>query len=206
MIRQIFFDLGKVLLDYDLAVIGRGLEKYSPLSGGKILEKLLATPTERAWERGEITNEDFYHFACHQAQLNLSEDRFAAIWSDIFWLIPSTDDLLSRLRGKLPMGLITNISPLHNTFIRKKFDVFRKFDFVIASCEVGHRKPDPRIYKIALKQTNFGAEETLFIDDRAENIEGAKALGFQTLHFQDIERGTQTLKTLLEFPLRARNS
>jgi putative hydrolase of the HAD superfamily len=59
----------------------------------------------------------------------------------------------------------------------------RAFDAVVVSCEVGCLKPDPRIYQLCLDRLGLGAEETLFADDRLENVEGAGRLGLRTLHF-----------------------
>lgn len=58
------------------------------------------------------------------------------------------------------------------------------FDAVIVSCEVGRCKPDPEIYRIALERLGIPAASTLFVDDRAENIAAADALGLRTLTFE----------------------
>jgi putative hydrolase of the HAD superfamily len=57
------------------------------------------------------------------------------------------------------------------------------FDAVIVSCEVDCLKPDPRIFRLCLERLGVGAEETLFVDDRLENVESASRLGLRTLHF-----------------------
>jgi putative hydrolase of the HAD superfamily len=59
----------------------------------------------------------------------------------------------------------------------------RAFDAVVVSCEVACLKPDPRIYQLCLDRLGLRAEETLFADDRLENVEGASRLGLRTLHF-----------------------
>jgi HAD superfamily hydrolase (TIGR01509 family) len=50
---------------------------------------------------------------------------------------------------------------------------------------VGCRKPDPKIYKIAIKKSESNPEEILFIDNQEWNIPSAKKLGMKTIHFQD---------------------
>jgi putative hydrolase of the HAD superfamily len=57
------------------------------------------------------------------------------------------------------------------------------FDVVIVSCEVGVCKPDPAIYRTCIDQLGVDPEQTLFVDDRLENLAGAKAVGLQTFHF-----------------------
>jgi putative hydrolase of the HAD superfamily len=57
------------------------------------------------------------------------------------------------------------------------------FDTVIVSCEVGCCKPDPAIYQLCLDRLAEPAAQTLFVDDRAENLEAAESIGLQTLQF-----------------------
>jgi len=55
---------------------------------------------------------------------------------------------------------------------------------VVISCEVGLSKPDPRIYQLCLDRLGLAAPATLFVDDRADNVEAAARVGLQTLHFE----------------------
>ena len=57
------------------------------------------------------------------------------------------------------------------------------FDAIVVSYEVGCAKPDPAIYQICLDRLKVPAEAALFVDDRVENLDAARALGIQTLHF-----------------------
>jgi len=54
---------------------------------------------------------------------------------------------------------------------------------VVISCEIGLTKPDPRIYQLCLDRLGLAARDTLFVDDRADNIEGAARIGLRTLHW-----------------------
>jgi putative hydrolase of the HAD superfamily len=56
-----------------------------------------------------------------------------------------------------------------------------RFDAVVISCEVGLSKPDPRIYQLCLDRLGLAARETLFVDDRADNVEGAARVGLRTV-------------------------
>jgi len=70
------------------------------------------------------------------------------------------------------------------------------FDAVVVSCEVGHCKPDPAIYRICLDRLGCTAADTLFVDDRVENLEAAAAEGLKTLHFTG-DASVQTLRERL---------
>jgi len=58
----------------------------------------------------------------------------------------------------------------------------------VLSAELGLAKPDPRIYQMTLSQLGSPPERALFIDDMARNIEAARKLGMQTLHFREPEK------------------
>jgi len=62
------------------------------------------------------------------------------------------------------------------------------FDVLVFSCKEGFRKPEKEIYEITLNRLNTQPGETLFIDDRIENIRGAESLGIQTILFKDDEQ------------------
>jgi putative hydrolase of the HAD superfamily len=57
------------------------------------------------------------------------------------------------------------------------------FDEVLVSYEVGYTKPDPRIYELCLSRLGVPAPQALFVDDRPENVEGARRLGIETVLF-----------------------
>jgi FMN phosphatase YigB (HAD superfamily) len=59
------------------------------------------------------------------------------------------------------------------------------FDVIVFSSEVGVCKPDPKIFQCALEQLQIKASETLFIDDREKNINGAKAFGMHAVHYKN---------------------
>jgi len=62
------------------------------------------------------------------------------------------------------------------------------FDVVVISYDVGCAKPDRRIYQITLDRLGVAPESALFVDDRIENIDGARSLGIDTLHFTGPDR------------------
>ncbi len=61
----------------------------------------------------------------------------------------------------------------------------KKFDAVVVSCDVGMRKPNPKIYKLCLKKLNVPAKNCLFIDNQKWNILPAKKLGMQTILYKE---------------------
>jgi putative hydrolase of the HAD superfamily len=72
--------------------------------------------------------------------------------------------------------------------IQREFDWLPRFDVLVWSFQLRMAKPDPAIYHHTLQQLGTRAEDTLFIDDRLENIEAAEALGIRAIQFSTIDR------------------
>jgi putative hydrolase of the HAD superfamily len=64
-------------------------------------------------------------------------------------------------------------------------NLIEKFDLVILSCDVGLRKPNPKIYRVVLKKLKLPAKNCLFIDNQSWNIKPAKKLGMKTILFKN---------------------
>jgi len=62
---------------------------------------------------------------------------------------------------------------------------FKNFDQVIVSCEVGIRKPNPKIYHLTLRKLKLSPSETIFIDNQEWNLNPAKKIGMKTILFKD---------------------
>jgi len=72
--------------------------------------------------------------------------------------------------------------------IEREFDWIHRFDVLVWSYQLQMAKPDPAIYRHALKELGTQPEDALFLDDKALNIEAAKALGMQAIEFSTVAR------------------
>ena len=70
------------------------------------------------------------------------------------------------------------------------------FDTSCYSYDLGYAKPDPAFFAEAARRIGAAASTILFIDDNAANVEGARAAGFASVHW-DVERGHEALIELL---------
>lgn len=80
-------------------------------------------------------------------------------------------------------AMLSNGVPEVMARIRAERPLESWFDATVVSCEVGIAKPDPRIYRICIARLGVDPEESLFVDDRVENVEAAAQLGIRILHF-----------------------
>ena len=84
-----------------------------------------------------------------------------------------------------PCYVLSNWSDETYEGMEDQYPFLKEFDGKIISGREFLVKPDPKIYELAISRFDLVSSETLFIDDREENIETAKELGFQTIHLTD---------------------
>ncbi|MEX0920877.1 MAG: HAD family phosphatase [Candidatus Pacearchaeota archaeon] len=74
----------------------------------------------------------------------------------------------------------------------------KKFDVVVTSCDVGMRKPNPKIYKLTLKKLRVKPHESIFVDNRDWNTEPAEKIGIKTVVFKNNKQAIREMEKLLE--------
>jgi putative hydrolase of the HAD superfamily len=88
-------------------------------------------------------------------------------------------------RSGVKTAILSNGVPEIMARIRMERPLDALFDAVVVSCELGHGKPQPEIFEVTLSRLGVPAHETLFVDDRAENIRAAENLGLRTFHYAE---------------------
>lgn len=78
---------------------------------------------------------------------------------------------------------LTNWSAETFPMIRDTYPVFQEFDGIVVSGEEHLLKPDAAIYKCLLERYDLQAEESLFVDDNADNVVGARNVGMKAIQF-----------------------
>lgn len=189
----LIFDFGNVVAFFDYRkacdVLGRPLG----LSGEALLE--LARTRNfvsilQQYESGAITAEAFSALFCELVGLDMTHQEFAAAWSDIFWLNEPMARLVEFLKGegyRLVLG--SNTNALHAAQFQRQFaKTLAHFDHLVLSHEVGHLKPSAEFYYACAAAAGQEPASCLFIDDLAENVEGAKAAGLSALQFTEFPK------------------
>ena len=186
-IEALLFDLGHVIVDFEMNECIRTMVGHSPL-GREAFERILwDTGWIRRYERGELSTREFHAFLCREAGLRMDYEGFHRCWSDVFdpeLIVPGS--LLAQLKQQYPLVLISNTNPAHAEHIRSNYGVFDYFEHQILSYEVGSLKPDRKIFECAIEAVGRSPESLLFIDDRAENIEAGRAMGMHTHLFESL--------------------
>ena len=112
-------------------------------------------------------------------------------WGDRWWemfsgAIPETEAAIEALAARaVPQYGLSNISPEVIDGVVALSPAFQRISDVVVSGAEGVAKPDPAIFQLACARFDLAPEQILFVDDSADNIAAAQALGFDTHHFID---------------------
>jgi len=183
-IEALLFDLGKVLINFSFEPVVKTLHESCSISRAQFEAILWDKVLVRQYERGEISTREFHNHLCEKASLNMTLPQFCATWSSVF--MPDlliSEELLTNLKRRYPLILISNTNEAHVEFIREKYGVLDYFDHTIFSYEVGALKPDTKIFEHAIAASKHPADALFFTDDRKENIVAATGLGMHAHQF-----------------------
>jgi putative hydrolase of the HAD superfamily len=197
-VHAILFDLGNVLLDLDNRFYGQGWPDGINASDHESFEQWVAS--ENLWlkfETGQISSAAFLTELTRR--LGLSPKRVIDYWNKILIGIqPRRFELLEKLQQRYDLYVLSNTNAIHIDWVRQHVQDLEIPDFeqrffkqVFYSYELGCVKPDAEIYQKTQASIGLSPEHLLFIDDKPENVEAARAEGWQAVHLppdQDVEK------------------
>jgi putative hydrolase of the HAD superfamily len=102
-----------------------------------------------------------------------------------------------KARG-LRIGLLTNNVKEFGDNWRAMFPIDELCEEVVDSSHVGMRKPDREIYELTCARMQVTPEETIFVDDNADNVAAARAYGMEVVHFVEVADALTALDAILE--------
>ncbi len=189
--KAVIFDLGRVLIEVDFT---RGLFQYRNPSGRKsdqeVLEELFSDPIFVDFNTGKISPEETYKLIKEKYSLPIDYKVFVREWSNIFAPMDGMEALLKEVAENFPVGLLSDIDPLHWAYCRKNYTFLNIFTRPALSFEIGALKPAKICYLTAARNVGIKPEACLFIDDREVNVRGAINAGMQAIRFT----GTDALR------------
>ena len=186
-IDVLLFDLGGVLVDFsgvqDLAVLLGGR-----LSESEILERMGRYPPSEQFGLGKLSREDFANHFVKDWNLELPPQDFLReyqSWSRC--LYPGAVELLTLLRPRFRLAVLSNSNELHWERNTNELGVTGLFEVAISSHQVGLYKPDPKIYLTALDRLGASPDSVMFFDDVPANVTAASALGIRAFQVDGVE-------------------
>ena len=193
--KNIVFDLGGV-------VFARDPRKFEP-EFIKFFSYILLPQMPRFWEeydRGVVSYEqvvtDLAEYNNCDRELADKNLRRSILTQEE---IVATKALVADLKAAgYKLYVLSNMSLEFIEFLRKT-EVYKYFDGEVISCEEHVVKPDAEIYRRLVERYGLDVSETLFIDDRKENVEAARNEGWEGFNFnpRNPEESCATLREIL---------
>lgn len=176
------FDIGRVLLDFDFESSLKTLLSPDVDQPRERLRRLLARKDE--FESGRIEPDAYIDWALGVLESGATPDEFRHAWRNIF---TPNEPMWDRVRQLEADGhkliLFSNINGIHVPWIYEAYPQFELFHGAVMSFEVGCIKPEPEIYRHAIHMHELDPDQTLYIDDLAQNVEGGRAAGFRSWQY-----------------------
>ncbi|HEX8041782.1 MAG TPA: HAD family phosphatase [Chryseosolibacter sp.] len=190
-VKNLIFDLGGVILDLS---VDHTLSSFAGLSGmakEKVHELYYSTPGFLEYEKGQMDDTTFRNFIRETYCISCGDPEIDQCWNAMLRGIPAARlNLLTRLQKEFRVFLLSNTNSIHIQHINEvmlpngngsaSLDTY--FHKAYYSHRMGKRKPDADIFEQVLEENHLVPEQTLFLDDYAINLEGARSVGIKTVH------------------------
>lgn len=203
-IKNIIFDFGGVIFDIDYQKPILAFKKLGIPEFEKLYHKVAQTNIFNNLETGEISQDEFVAFLLEKINDPIIKgDQVIEAWNAILLDISKERvAIIHNLKEKYNIILLSNTNKIHvdafEIIVEKSvgLEYFKSaFKNVYYSNEIGMRKPNKNIFLEVCKWNGFIAEETLFIDDSIQHIEGAASCGIYSYHL-DVK--TEDISNLFE--------
>ena len=190
-LKAVVFDYGMVLSGPPHPEAQNELRRITGLSH-EAFESLYWVD-RHAYDRGDLTGMQFWKKLVSDADLKLSEAQIAELnnWDARMWTTtnPATINWHKQLKEKgLRTAILSNMGDSVLEKIERNFPWIADFDVLIWSYQHSMAKPEPAIYRLLLERLGTAPDETLFLDDKIENIEAARHLGIRGLQFSNVNQ------------------
>lgn len=187
----IIFDLGGVILNIDYHKTVKAFQKLGLKEFDSMYSQAAQSGLFDLFETGQISAQSFINQLLPYLPIGTSPNQVVEAWNAMLLDFPSENlQFLEVLKVQKPIYLLSNTNEIHiSAFHRKLKNDFGKahldsyFNKVYFSNEIQMRKPNSEIFEFVCEDNQLNMNNTLFIDDSVQHIEGASKLGLQTIHY-----------------------
>ena len=194
LIRNVVFDIGQVFEHLDHSPMLRLMSSRGVESAN--LDVLLQRIDFHDHETGRLHGTGLMERLAALATSPVTHSELHAKWVDMFELQPRMVDLAHRLAERYRVYLLSNIGDLHWAHVSREYRLHHIGHGAVLSYLAGYMKPHEGIYIEAERRFALQPAETVFIDDRAENIAAAQARGWHGIVHSGYETTVAELRGL----------
>lgn len=197
MIRNIIFDIGGVLLDYNPKTY---LDKLNiEESKRKILNDVIFhNPKWKDCLNGFITNSELIEYVVNENQKYKREIEQILSKENLKYMLPPKQEMIEYYKSLKQKGykiyLCSNITKDTYNYIKDSFEIIQVADGGVFSCFENISKPNVEIYEKLIEKYNLDIEKSILIDDTKRNIISANDIGLKGILFNNIEDIKKILK------------
>jgi len=198
MIKNLVLDIGNVIGVWDPVRLCASV--FTSAEDQALALK--ATVQHVDWQdldRGTISLDDAIANAC--ARVDLDKDKVAQIYHQLpnsLTPIISTMEAMQRAYDAgVPMYILSNMQVHAWEYLEKTHPCFALCSGIVVSCDTGLIKPDPKIYHYLTERFSLKSEECIFVDDMQENVDAARACGWEGEQLIDTKLGGQLLDQIV---------
>lgn len=188
-IRAVIFDFGNVLRPAPKPEDFGKLHQLSGIEGPRFLDYFWRRRLE--YDSGAFDGAHYWRQIAKDAGTAFSGEQIAGliaadteIWQHLDASLLSWAQALRKAGVKV--AVLSNMPRDIGERLKKDLSLPKQFDSLVLSGELRVLKPAPEIYNICLNDLRVKPEEALFIDDREENVDGARAVGIRALKFESV--------------------
>ncbi len=183
--KFLYFDLGMVLLRFDVEVMSRQMAEVAGLDPLQVRRALFGHPLQKDYERGRVSTRDFYEVFCRQTGTRPDFDALLRAASDIFDLDAAMIPVVAHLYGAgHRMGILSNTCESHWEHCLRRFPLLGElFEVHALSYRIGAAKPESAMFTAAADLAGVAPGEIFFTDDLPGHVAGARAAGFDAVQF-----------------------
>jgi glucose-1-phosphatase len=196
VIEGVLIDMGGVLCDVDEQRAYAAWEAHTKLPGEVLRVELYDRGLKEEFDKGQKEPGGVSLFLKYRFEIPLTKADWANIWGAAVSANAAMDEFARALAVHVPTALASTTDKVHHTKLRGELKCLELFRAQAVSYEIGYIKPDPRFYREALNKLGTSAANTVFIDDKEENVQGAVDAGMQALRFISLEKLREDLGRL----------
>jgi glucose-1-phosphatase len=192
----LYFDMGNVLLRFSHQRMAEQMARVAGIDSRRAWKILFEDGLHWAYERGELSREQFYSRFCESAGARLEIEPLDAAGNDIFELNAPIVGLVGRLvAAGYRLGVCSNTTDSHWTHCTSRFAILTTiFSTHALSYRIGAMKPEALFYAAAVQIAGVKGEQIFFTDDRADNVAAAVAAGWDAVQFESVSQLNEALR------------
>jgi putative hydrolase of the HAD superfamily len=192
-VKNIILDLGGVVFDIDYKKTIEAFGNLSINNPGNVYSKITQVKIFDELEKGNIPEIEFYSALKAMGAEDITNEQIRDAWNAMLIGLPEQNvQLLTELKKHYRLFLLSNTNLIHEKayrqMIKDQYGSFILEDFfekMYLSHHLHMRKPDPEIFTFVINDSGLKVNETIFIDDSVQHIEGARKANIPSFHLKD---------------------